>query len=439
MKNLTNICRKLIFFQIVFISIMEFLISELHFPPLISYITDLVNLALLIQMLLERNRILPKIGAKNVRNAILLFALFCALGAALRLVPPPLAIWAARNTFRGVVFFLACVRFFDAKDCKKVFDIFFVLQILNTVLSLFQYFAQGFNQDRLGGIFGTQVGCNAFTNIFFVILLTYYCAAYINNTEPLWKLIGILATTMLIAALAELKFYYIEYVMIVGLCVIFSKFSRKTIILIVSAFTMWIAGLFILNQIFPWHFEVIINPSKLRWYASMEEGGYNIGRLKAFSRINQLFFKGDVSKLLFGYGFGACEHSRFSFLTSEFYKINGDYHYAWFAHMKLFLETGYVGIILFIHIFISMFIYATKNKKKGSNDSYFLCVAIFLQVLSPVLIINLWYNHAILSEIQYFIYTGLAMFLVVYKDFSEKLDTTNDYQMNCGQNIQEEK
>ena len=152
--------------------------------------------------------------------------------------------------FRGFIFFVACIRFLDEKDTKKIFDILFKLQIVNIILSLFQYFIQGYNQDNLGGIFGTQSGCNGYTNIFFVILLSYYVAAYMTKKEPVWKVAVVAVSTMLLAGLAELKIFYFEFALIILLCVIFVKPSFKTILIALIAVVAAVLGLKILEAIF---------------------------------------------------------------------------------------------------------------------------------------------------------------------------------------------
>lgn len=405
-------CRKLIYFQLLLVMVEMFFISQFHLPSIITYITDIVSVILLLYMAYAHKSELKRIRANYVGNLILLFVGVSILGAVFNFVPPLLTVWGARNIFRGFIFFVACIRFLDEKDTKKIFDILFKLQIVNIILSLFQYFIQGYNQDNLGGIFGTQSGCNGYTNIFFVILLSYYVAAYMTKKEPVWKVAVVAVSTMLLAGLAELKIFYFEFALIILLCVIFVKPSFKTILIALIAVVAAVLGLKILEAIFPLQYYYLINYDK---YLVMQSGGYNIPRIGAFTYINEHFFNGSIINELFGFGLGNCEMSSFSFLVSDFYKAYGNYNYRWFSHMMFYLEEGIIGFGLLLAIFAGIFVYATKSRKILENFGENLHIAIFTQVFVIMVVVNFWYNQAIRTEAQYLIYLVLAMCFIQVK------------------------
>lgn len=405
-------CHNLIYFQLMLVMVELFFISQFHLPSLITYTTDIVSAILLLYMIYTCKSELKRIRANYVGNLILLFMGVSLLGAVLNLVSPLLTVWGARNVFRGFIFFVACIRFLDETDIKKIFDILFKLQIINIALSLFQYFVQGYNQDNLGGIFGTQSGCNGYTNVFFIILLAYYVSAYMTKKEPVWKVAVIVVSTMLLSGLAELKIFYFEFALIILLCVIFVKPSLKTISLALIAVVAAIWGLNILENLFPLQYHYLLNFDE---YLVMQSGGYNIPRIGAFTYINELFFDGSILRELFGFGLGNCEMSSFSFLVSDFYKAYGNYNYRWFSHMMFYLEGGIIGFGLLLAIFVGIFVYATRSKKIFQKHENSLHIAIFTQVFAIMIVINFWYNQAIRTEIQYLIYLVLAMCFIQVK------------------------
>ena len=81
-------------------------------------------------------------------------------------------LWGVRNTFRFYVSFLLFAVLFDEEDamgCLKFMDFMFWI---NAVVSFFQFFVLNLRQDYLGGIFGTERRCNAYTIIFLAIILS---------------------------------------------------------------------------------------------------------------------------------------------------------------------------------------------------------------------------------------------------------------------------
>ena len=376
-------------------------------PSFVTYLVDILILFLGVYMLYSRKRSLKGLHAGYIKVSMVLLIGCIMVGVIFNMVAPQLVLWAFRNSFRGIIFWIACIVFLRSKDIDRVFDVLFWIQIANTIISVFQYFVLHYNQDFLGGIFGTQSGVNGSTNVLFVMLFSYYCAMYVNKKQPFWKLAVVGATTILITVLAELKIFFIEFALIVLLCLIFSKPSIKGVRLVTIAIIAMVVGLIMLKKLFPLHFSYIVSLERMIEYASLTSGGYSISRLDAFSQINDLFFKDNWFYLLFGQGFGSCEMSAFEFLTSPFFmKYGYVYNFRWFSHMMLFLETGYVGLFLFISLFVGMFIFATRAKVGASKTMF--AISVFTQVFALLTIANIWYNQAIRTEAQYMTYFALA-------------------------------
>ena len=362
--------------------------------------------------------VFSRIKYRSAKYIIFLIFFVSTLTAIFNLVPLQLYIWAFRNTFRFFVFFAACVTVLDTEDIDGIFDILYKFQYLNIVLCLLEYFVWGYKQDCLGGIFGIERRCNGAQNIYFCILLTWALSKYLAKKLNIIHLLVVMLSVLIISALAELKIFYIEFVLIVIMVVFLSRPSFKLGIIIAVGFVGFNFSLDLLKEVFPHQYNVLVNTNTfLDYFNSSGTGGYNISRMSAFKEINDRFFNNSVIRNLFGYGFGACEYSSFSLFTSQFYKQYSALNYRIFAHVMIFLETGYVGLILFILFFIDAARYAILRIKELGIYRYHAIIAI---VFSMMCIINLWYNNALKIEYSYMAYFVLAIVAIDIRTIYER-------------------
>ena len=122
-----------------------------------------------------------------------------------------------------------------------------------------------------------------------------------------------------------------------------------------------IAAIFIAIQIIG-----AVNPDIVEFYSEIDnvtsysQSTYEntiMNRGTAFSQIHDMFFGNDVKYNLIGYGLGYCEDSkRFAWANSPFAVRYGAMGYRNLSVAMLVLETGYIGLIGFIAIFVFMFV-----------------------------------------------------------------------------------
>ena len=407
--------KKIIYFQIIMVMCMNAFITMFNVPGTIMYILDITNAIAIIYIIYikKTQKILKSINAMNLLKLQLILCVVLLIGIIINAVNPLLVVWGIRNNFRFFAFFFVCIVILDKEDIERIFNIFYILQIPNVILSFYQYFMLGLEQDYLGGIFGIEQGCNAYTNIYLCVICTHAISEYVYKKTSLKKVIAISLSSLIIAAAAELKIFFIEFVLIIILAAVLTKPNRKTFSILATTVVMLGIGLNAFKSIFPSAYEDLVNVSKLVKYNTTIVWGYNISRWGAFKEINQIFFKNNIILNLLGYGFGNCEYSSFDFFTSDFYKQYGSYHYRWFAHQHWFLEGGYLGFGLISAFFVLIFAWCTKYKRWFGKYKNFV---LFGQIFSIITILSLWYNAAIKVEIAYVIMFALSAPFVIIKN-----------------------
>lgn len=418
MKITKNTIRKIIYIEVVFTLVYQTLISLIGAPSSISYFFDACNVVVLLFVLIKRNKqnIVSSIGAKQIMYIVICLSLSLLVGDILNVVKPTLIVWAIRNNYRFFLFFFACALVLTYKDVEKIFGIICWFQIPNVLLTIYQFIVLGKKQDYLGGIFGMQQGCNAYTNVFLCAIVAFTIAKYISKKTDLKNLVWIIVSSLSIAAVAELKVFFIEFIVVALFSILLSKPTSKTIKILFGSVAGLAVGLYTFSQVFPDAYQDLININRLVEYNTTVVWGYNISRWGAFKEINNIFFNNSLFLNLFGFGFGNCEYSSVPIFTSDFYKAYGSYHYRWFAHQTWFLETGYIGFGLFLLFFVFIFIWALKEKNRMKQANEYILGA---QLLSLVAIISLWYNNSTRVEISYLLFFALATPFAVRRSMIE--------------------
>ena len=406
--------KKLIYFQIIYNLIIKFAITVIGIPSFFNYVTDVVTILLYLCCHKRIQRTLREASFQEFRILILIYWVILSLTSLFNFVSPFLYIWAFRNTFRFLFFAEACIVCLEKADIDHIFDILVRFNYLNIVLSLYEYFVLGYSRDFLGGMFGTERGCNGALNLYFCIILIWVVINYTNKKINFFVLAITVISSLGIATLAELKIFYIEFIIIVALSVFLSKPSFRNGLIIVGSIFGVVFALRLLAQLFPLHYAVLTSSSNiLSYFDAAGTGGYNISRMHAFQDINNMFFHNNPLRNLFGFGFGSCEYSSVPIFISDFYKQNSTLNYRIFSHSMIFLETGYVGFIGFIIILVYPIIFIIRYAKKYNIEKLYSNV-VFISVM--ILIISLWYNNSIKIEYAYMAYCILAIIPVLIKE-----------------------
>lgn len=385
--------------------IMEGLIEYIHLPGEIRYINDLVLVSVVFKLqhtLIDRVK--ENYGYWLWISVVVLFV-FDICTAIVNLVSPLLVIWAIRNTFRGIVYMFCVIATVHANEVNHLFRVMLYLQIPNLLLATFQFLVTSHgDQDLVHGLFANGAGSNTFS----AMLLAYYLNLYLNKKGSLIPLGFVLTSSVVIATMAEEKTFFAYLIVILLVSILISRRSFKTFFFICFA---TIASFLLYN------FIMNIRPDLLTFFsdpnASTEyltatwSGSYGIPRIGAFKYISQIFFQNNPIVELVGFGFGSGEHAQFSFLDSPFFIKYGTLMYRNFTHQWTFIETGYVGFILLIGIFVSAFFCLIRRRSLYKVNNNVLNITAMCMCF--VCILSMWSNATLKLDAAYIPYFGVAI------------------------------
>ena len=398
--------KKLLYGLIAYSMVVKFLVGDLGLPSVANYVCDgLLLLTMLFALRRPREGYVPSRGLRPVAMALLFFWVIATVSALLNAVSPVLYVWACRNTFRLFGILFCCVRLLDRDDVFGLVKFFIVFFWINLVVCAYQYFVLGTGQDNTNGLFGTGSGGNAMMVILMFAVSALCLFGYSSRRKSMAELIATLAACCFLAAIAELKVYYVLLALLIGLSVILNKPSFRNVAIVAFSLVALFAGVQLLETYNPdfvgfFSFDSIIE--------STSEGGYSsegtLNRLSAVETLDVMFMNGAAERA-FGLGFGAGQFTQF--FESPLYTIWGEVlHWTWFTDAAVFLETGYVGLAVYVAIFAIVAVQAVRMRRRTGSDCWLVSACASIAVLCLVLIV---YNCSLTVDPScYFIGVVLA-------------------------------
>lgn len=413
--NIKLLMKQIIYFVFIYMMVINFVCDFFHLPSIIRYLPDVFLPFFVIFALSYNKYLLKNKDTKRFFLLILFFLFHCILSNIINMQSFFYLFWGFRNLFRFLFIMLCAIIVFDNDDKDKIINVIHKLFIINFFVCLFQYFVLGYWGDAIGGTFRIgNTGGNSGLVFLIVIENTLNIINFLNKKCSFSKVLFSLLFSILIAVFAELKIVYVFLGLILFLSLLLCKFSFKTILIVCGVFIVFNLGFSVLESIDP-NTAKMLNFSDLLEYAGGSDHGYSseydISRFRAFSQINEYFFMDNLKDNLFGYGLGNCDISSFEIFNSNFAKQYNDIlHYTWFSHSMLYLETGIIGYLLYIMIFIYIIMYCFKMRKKDSSNFSFYNFMIILLFIS---IIMTWYNSILRNDISYFVYVVFSLSFVI--------------------------
>ncbi len=408
----------LIFFLMPFS--LAFLTEFLPLPSFIRYSMDAILIAFGGLFLMRRYLMIPQ-KVKHMARLAIIFFLYVGVTYFFNYQSVFYLIWGVRNTFRYYLAFFVFAVYLnqdDAFDFLKILDLLFWV---NFALAVYQFFILGVEGDYLGGIFGIQAGTNGYTLMFLCIIIGKSLIKTFSGEEGYNLCILKCGATMLIAAMAEMKFYFIVFILILILAAVMTKFSKQKLVFIFAAIGVVSVMASLLTF---WHaeFKDFLSLEKI-WKTATQENYATKNDLNRLSAISTLMDKYilDPVQHVFGMGLGNCDTSNVGIFNSHFYQNYSFLHYNWFTFVMVFLETGFIGLGLHLSFFVICMVFAIKQMKSNYSNKLFCRLSILMSVLCVVLT---FYNASLRTEAGYMAYFILSLPFLA--------DTVNEKLINKG-------
>lgn len=391
------------------------LFDFLNIPSVFKYLIDVVWLVLvfLVCANLYHRRVIVNPYIKHIAVWIVLYLLFTFFVYIFNYQSVFYYLMGIRNNFRYYFVFLSFVFFLQSDDIESALKWFDILFWINAVIMIYQTLILDFAQDHIGGLFGSESGCDGYTNIFLVIICSKSIIYYLSKKESIWMMLSKCATALFLATLSELKFFYIEFLVLIIVAVVISGNSWRKLIVITGGMLAIVIFVNLLFILFP-YFSDLNNIAKIIEYQTAGySGDGTIGRLSSIRMITEMFFD-TLPKMLFGLGLGNCNTSTIDFFNTPFYQQYGGIRYIWFSTAHVTLETGYIGLLFYIGFFVLLFVLAFfMMKSEKVNKDY--CRLTIVTVVCSILIFI--YNSSLRSEAGYMIYFILSLPFASIKNY----------------------
>ena len=386
------------------------LVNYLRLPDSINYFNDLGGLVLFHSIIFTYRR-KNGIGAATVQLKIILLLLVETLmGYLINMHNPLTYIWGVRILFRFMLFFVACTLYVDETMLEEFFTLIYYLMICSVILTTFQK-ATGYSLDSVTGFFSLgkrTTGGSAGLNIFMCIVCTYYFVSAINKKVPFYKCVVSMVSCVYMAAIGELKMFYLELIIIIICSSLFTKISIQKIIGSSAGIGVVILGMRIYD--FYYGEKNSLDILSLADYAGANGKTYgaqfSLNRTTAIPYVwNNIL--DDLSKKLFGLGAGYADKVSSDIFSSGFLKTYGTLGFHMFGLSLELANIGIIGLSIYLAFFISVFVYTSRMQKKSAelNDYYITC-----KVIVVIVFVTLMYNASLITDITAsFIYFIMAI------------------------------
>lgn len=411
--------KHLIYVQLFLVCVILFFVTEFGVSSSLMNVTDVITCALLLFAVLSRIGIHNKNKLNCVDVAVVVFLIYALLTSAVNGIDLLQVVWAFRVTFRFYIFYYCCVALLGRNDVHTLLHMFEILFVVNAVLVAFEYVVQGKQGDYLGGMFGIEQGANGYMNIYLTLMLAYEIARFLRQRQTLKALVMYFLVVLGIAALAEIKFLYVEVIVIVLGSILLRFPNRKVIVLLAVVAVVLVIGLQMLRLVFPESYEMMLTGEGTDNYLSVSwTGGREMGRTTAIVFIDTSFFSDHIVyetygvgfgnlllNRLFGLGFGSAEPSRF--MHNPFAEQYSGTQYGAFEFADRYLEMGWIGLSLYVLIFIMIFI-STFKKTVNTLDVEQLIWRETVRIIIPIVLMNIWYGN-LRTEASYMLFFFLSL------------------------------
>lgn len=385
---------KIFWGTLLFIFVKGFIIKTFGNFDLINLLADVLVIYCAVKTPKIQIKNVIKITGRPIIFSLFFFFLIGIIGDIVNTVPIKTSIWGIKNFLRFFLLTYSIIgryKFLDSYTFKKLVTKLFYLNLLAITIDFFA----GRKGDSMGGIF---LG-NGDLAIFLIVSLFLFTSDYFVGRKKKLLVVGAYVSSFIIAMLAEIKFLYL----IIPMCLYLSYvLIKKMTIMNITVFIL--SCMFIVPSLkyalsFYYndaYIEAIFNEEERDDYLS--NSGYNLGmdnngfnRNTSIENVQLLFFRDNIQTSLVGFGLGSASNSKtFGTWIADKYRFTG---YSFFTSSFVLIETGWIGYILFIsiYLFIMLRFFYYYIKSKNNQEKYWAAIGTMMGIMTFMFI---WYNSS---------------------------------------------
>lgn len=266
-------------------------------------------------------------------------------------------------------------------------------------------------------MFGSYLGCNLPLNIYLcVVTAAMFCAYLTKHWDVDAKtLIASCFCSLAVAAVAELKFFFIEFIIILTCVFILCRPTIKKLALALFAVAVLFVGFSLFSQLFPDRAANMLDFDTLYGEANLRGAGYPISWVEVYKDLGRILFSANPTRQIIGLGLGASADSSIVIFTSPLSVLYADYSFGLLQSAMLCIDIGFIGTALYFAFLASFGVSAWANR---AEDRF---LALFSITVIVVFIVNVYYNNTGSSANSLFWALPLVCFLSRSpKRYSEK-------------------
>lgn len=365
----------------------SFFLHSFGLPTFINDILCFINLALLAVSLKRTARVFNRHSAVACLGAVLLaYSIWTAVHNG---ISPLSTLWQFITFSRPFVYGFLALSYWDVDRFDAVLRRLVGLQWINAACAAFQFLVLGLDQDLVGGMFGSWWGCNLPLNIYLCIVTSAMFSAYLNRHWDVsaQTLIASCLCSLCVAAVAELKFFYLEFVLVLACAFLLCRPTLKKFALVLFALFVLVAGFSLFSSVFPERAANMLDFDTLYGEANLRGAGYPISRIEVYKDLREIIFTFNPLQQFIGLGLGASANSSIAIFTSPIAVFYANYKLGLLQSVLLCVDIGYIGTALYIGLLVSFGVAAWINRAENRFLSLFSIIVI------AVFIVNIYYNN----------------------------------------------
>jgi hypothetical protein len=335
-------------------------------------------------------------------------------------------IWGARNQGRFLFFYLLAIWLLQDMRYFKFKRLVYTMLIVEIIIVSIQFFIMGYRNDYVSGIFGTEQGGNGVVNIFICIITIWVLVDFLHKEISAKRAIALIGACLYIAAISEIKYYFIEMILFVSITVLVTDNGSRKIKIVAGVAIGLLFGLHILGLYYP-YFARFFTLENLIAY--MQKGAFNQNTatefLTGYSRtavlpgVYDTFLNGNILKTLFGVGLGYADSSPIALFNSSFSEKYGILLYANYHFSMVFLEMGFVGLIVFVSSFVGTIAQGISTYQASNRNNKY---ALYIFMMGILGLMVFFYDSSLRTSASgYFYYYSLAVSFIYMKKNSHSV------------------